>query len=56
MNWYEYISRSNALPLKAVVDNAQFTWESIATEVQEMKLEKSFFELPAGVATTQGAL
>lgn len=56
MNWYEYISRSNALPLKAVVDNAQFTWESIATEVQEIKLEKAFFELPAGVATTQGAL
>jgi hypothetical protein len=56
MNWYEYISRSNALPLKAIVDNAQFTWESVASEVQEVKLEESFFALPAGVATTQGAL
>ncbi|MCS3794744.1 hypothetical protein [Niastella sp. OAS944] len=56
MNWYEYISRSNALPLKAIVDNAQFTWESIASDVQEVKLEESFFALPAGVATTQGAL
>jgi hypothetical protein len=56
MNWYEYVLKSNALPLKAIVDNAQFTWESIATEVQEMKLEASFFELPAGVATRQGSL
>ena len=56
MNWYEYISRSNALPLKAIVDNTQFTWESIASDVQEVKLEESFFALPAGVASTQGAL
>jgi len=53
MNWYEYISRSNALPLKAVVENNQFTWESVATEVQDMKLEASFFELPANMATTK---
>lgn len=56
MNWSEYISKANALPLKAIVDNAQFTWESIASEVQEMKLDAAFFELPAGVASIQGKL
>lgn len=50
-NWYEYLSRSNALPLKMVIDNAQFVLESVATEVKPMKLEKSFFELPANAKT-----
>jgi hypothetical protein len=50
-NWYEFVSRSNALPLKAIVDNNQFTWESVAQEVQEMKLETAFFQLPAGATT-----
>src|SRR5260221_13567300 len=46
-NWFEFVSKSNSLPLKTIVDNAQFTLESIATEVTPMKLEKIFFELPA---------
>jgi hypothetical protein len=50
-NWYEYLSRSNALPLKMVIDNAQFVLESSATEIKPMKLELSFFELPANVKT-----
>jgi hypothetical protein len=54
-NWYEYLSRSNALPLKAIVENNQFTWESVATEVQEMKLEASFFELPANTTLTKSS-
>lgn len=52
-NWYEFVSRSNALPLKAIVDINQFTWESVATDVQEMKLEDSFFALPANIPTQQ---
>lgn len=48
-NWYEFVLRSNALPLKAIVDIDQFSWESVATEVTEMKLEASFFELPANM-------
>jgi hypothetical protein len=54
-NWYEYLSRSNALPLKAIVENNQFTWESVATEVQDMKLEASFFELPANTTLTKSS-
>ena len=50
-NWYDFLSMSNSLPLKSIVDNAQFTLESIATEVKEMKLDKTFFELPADSKT-----
>ena len=46
-NWYDYLSKSNSLPLKLVVNNNQFTLESIAVEVKEMKLDKTIFELPA---------
>ncbi len=50
-NWYEIISRTKALPLKMIIDNAQFSLESIAEEIKPMKLEQSFFYLPAGIAT-----
>lgn len=46
-NWYYFLSKSNSLPLKSIVDNGQFTLESIATEVKEMKFDKTFFDLPA---------
>jgi hypothetical protein len=47
-NWYEFISRSNALPLKFVIDNPQFVLESIAVEIKPMALDDKLFELPAG--------
>ena len=50
-NWYEFLSKSNSLPLKLIVDNGQFTLESVATEVKEMKLDKAFFELPTNSKT-----
>ena len=46
-NWSEYISRSNSLPLKMVIDSPQFTWECIAIEIKPMKLEDKEFQLPA---------
>lgn len=52
-NFYEILSRTNSLPLKVVMENQQFAVESIATEVIPMKLEKSFFELPANAKTTK---
>ena len=52
-NWYDYISRAKALPLKFIVDNAQFTWESVATEIKEMKLDQTLFELPENVKTVK---
>lgn len=50
-NWYDYLSKTNALPLKTVVDTEQFTLESVATEIKEMKLDPTFFDLPANVKT-----
>lgn len=50
-NWYDFISRSKALPLKMVVDNEKFTLESTAKEVQAVKLDKALFVLPVGLQT-----
>jgi hypothetical protein len=50
-NWYDFLSKSNSLPLKSIVDNGQFILESVATEVKEMKLDKTIFELPADAKT-----
>lgn len=50
-NWYELVSRSKALPLKTVVENAQFNLESTASEITAEKLSKQFFELAPGVQT-----
>jgi hypothetical protein len=52
-NWYDYLLKTNALPLKTIVDNPQFTMESIATEVKEIKLDKFLFDLPANVQATK---
>jgi hypothetical protein len=50
-NWYEFLTNSNSLPLKSIMENGQFTVESIAIEVKEMKLDKTFFELPVNAKT-----
>ena len=50
-NWSEVISRTNALPLKMIIDNAQFTLETEAVEIVPMKLDDELFTLPAGVTT-----
>ena len=50
-NWYDFLSKSNSLPLKSIVDNGQFTLESEALEVKEMKLDNSFFDLPTDIKT-----
>ena len=45
-NWYYTISKTNALPLKTVYETDQFILTSTATEIKELKLEDSFFEVP----------
>lgn len=50
-NWFDYLSKANSLPLKSVIETAQFTMESVATEVKAMKLDTKTFELPAGIKT-----
>lgn len=50
-NWFAFLSSSNALPLKSIIESKEFTLESIATEVSPLKLEKALFELPANAKT-----
>lgn len=50
-NWYDFLLKSNSLPLKLIFENQQFILESVASEVKEMNLDKSFFELPANSKT-----
>jgi|SRR5688572_18493485 len=50
-NWYDYMKVANALPLKMIIDNSQFTMEGIALEVKPMKLDNKEFELPANAKT-----
>jgi hypothetical protein len=47
----EFVSRTKSLPLKSIVDNAQFTLENVATEVKPMKIEKALFELSTDAKT-----
>jgi hypothetical protein len=50
-NWFEYLSKSNALPLKLIIETAQFTMEGIATSINPTKLERTLFEIPIGIKT-----
>lgn len=50
-NWNEFTSRTNAIPLKMIVETPQFTIESVATEVKAVALEEQFFQLPANTQT-----
>jgi hypothetical protein len=52
-NWYAYLEKAHAMPLKMIVDNAQFTVTSTATSITPMKLEAAMFVLPAGVQTAK---
>ena len=52
-NWYAYVSRSGALPLKVIIDNAQMVRESVATEIRSMPIESATFRLPAGTKTAK---
>lgn len=54
-NWSEYITRSNAVPLKVVIENTQFTLESTAIEVRQMTLNPSVFALPENSTVAQGS-
>jgi hypothetical protein len=50
-NWFDYLSKSNSLPLKSAIETAQFTMESVATEIKQMKHDTKTFELPTGIKT-----
>ncbi|TRX42800.1 hypothetical protein [Flavobacterium restrictum] len=50
-NWFDFVSKSNAIPLKTIIETPQFTLVSTATAVLPMVLESSFFQLPVGILT-----
>ncbi len=52
-NYYAYLQKARAVPLKIIIENAQFTMESTATEVKPMKLSQSMFMLPEGTQTAK---
>jgi hypothetical protein len=43
--WAFYVNKTGCLPLKTVIDNGRFHLESTATEVLELELKDSFFEI-----------
>ena len=52
-NYYFYVSRTNAIPLKTIIEDVEFTMESVATEIKPKKFDVSFFRLPAGTKTAK---
>lgn len=50
-NWYDFVSRSNSLPLKIVLDNPQFIFISTAVEIKSLKLDDILFMIPENVKT-----
>lgn len=45
-HWYFYLEKTNALPLKTIMENKQFKMISTAIEIKELKLSDSKFILP----------
>lgn len=52
-NWADFTSRARALPLKIMIENTQFTMESMATKVKPGAPEPSLFLLPEGSKTAK---
>jgi len=50
-NWSVFLKHSKSLPLKMVIETDFFIMESTATEIKEMKLSDTEFELPKGIKT-----
>ncbi|MBC7829954.1 MAG: hypothetical protein H7122_19565 [Chitinophagaceae bacterium] len=46
-NWFEFLFRTNAVPLKSIVDTDQLTLESVAIKVTPSQLDTRMFALPA---------
>jgi hypothetical protein len=52
-NWYEYLKLTNAIPLKMIIEKAQFSMEITATEIKPMKLDNKEFQLPENAKTAK---
>ena len=51
--WYDFVSRSGALPLKMIVESAEFTMESTVVGIKPMVVETKVFTLPEGVQSVK---
>ncbi len=45
-NWNEFVSKTKSLPLKIIIDNPQFVFESTATEIKQVNVATNLFQLP----------
>ena len=52
-NWYAYLQKANAVPLKMIIDTEQFSVESVATEIKAGKLDDKVFVLAPGTKTAK---
>jgi hypothetical protein len=52
-NYYNYISRANAVPLKMIIEDHDFIIESVAKQIIPKKLDKSLFALPLNAKTAK---
>jgi hypothetical protein len=52
-NWYDYLKRANAVPLKIIIESAQANVVMVATAITSMKLDDAMFTLPAGAKTVK---
>jgi hypothetical protein len=50
-NWYAYLQKAGAVPLKIIIDSPQFEMESVATEIKPGKLDDKVFVLAPGIKT-----
>lgn len=48
-NWYDVLSRTNAIPIKSIIETPQYTMESVATKITPMAIDSKVFELAEGV-------
>jgi hypothetical protein len=46
-NYYNYLSKAKAVPLKIIMETPQFILESIAVEIVPEKLNNKEFDIPA---------
>ena len=52
-NWAAFVAKSNALPLKSIIEKQQFTIISEAKSIKAINLSDSLFEIPSGFQITK---
>ena len=52
-NYYSYLSKTNAVPLKMILEDVEFIMESVAKEIKPRKLDATLFIIPATTKTAK---